>query len=179
MKHQLFEEWLFNDEALTPDQQESLQEHLQECNSCRSLAAAWTSVENELRQEPLETPAEGFAERWQQRLEAQQRRLHLRQSMAMLVFSISVAALALASLVLLVWPVLSSPELLLATWLYRLLELFTTVEEIPEAFFILFRTAAGAIPLIWWVVIAGILSELSVLWVVSYRYLTNPRRVIR
>jgi hypothetical protein len=40
-----------------------------------------------------------------------------------------------------------------------------------------FRAATGVVPVVWWVLFAGLLCELGVLWVVSFRLLTNPRRI--
>ena len=50
MKHHVFEDWLFNQDPLSPQEQEALREHLSECESCRTLSAAWHNVEVKLKE---------------------------------------------------------------------------------------------------------------------------------
>ena len=114
--------------------------------------------------------------RWQGRLEADSQRMQRKQSLAILGLSMAGAALLLGSLLIVLWPVLQSPQVLFWTWVYRLMGLYTTLGTIQEFTSVLLQTMFGVIPLIWWVIIAGILSELGVLWVVSLRWLTNPQR---
>jgi len=99
-----------------------------------------------------------------------------KQSLAILGLSMAGAALLLGSLLVVLWPVLQSPQVLFWTWVYRLMGLYATLGTVQEFASVLLRTIFGVIPWIWWVIIAGILSELGVLWVVSFRWLTNPQR---
>lgn len=177
MNHQQFEEWLFADQTLTPQEEAVLQEHLADCESCRLLAASWREVERDLRKAPVEAPVPGFTLRWQVRLEGQQRRLHRRQSVVLLGYSIAGVVLLLGSLVILLWPQLQSPEALLYTWLYQVASLVAYFSFAGVVLSSIFRTATNIVPLVWWILIAGILCELGVLWVVSVRMLTNPRRI--
>ena len=176
MEHRVFEDWLFTEDPLSPQEQEALREHLSECESCRTLSKAWQNVEAELRVAEITPPAAGFTARWQARLEADAQRMQRKQSLAILGLSMGGAALLLGSLLVLLWPVLQSPQVLFWTWIYRLMGLYTTLGTVQEFTSVLLRTMFGVIPLIWWVIIAGILSELGVLWVVSLRWLTNPQR---
>jgi anti-sigma factor RsiW len=177
MNHQQFEEWLFADQTLTPQEEAVLQEHLAGCESCRLLAASWREVERDLRKAPVEAPALGFTLRWQVRLEGQQRRLHRRQSVVLLGYSIAGVFLLLGSLLILLWPQLQSPEALFYTWLYQIASLVAYFSFAGVVLSSIFRTATNIVPLVWWILIAGILCELGVLWVVSVRMLTNPRRI--
>jgi predicted anti-sigma-YlaC factor YlaD len=176
MKHHVFEDWLFNEDPLSPQEQEALREHLGECESCRTLSAAWSNVETKLREAEIIAPAAGFTNRWQARFQADRQRRQRKQSLTILGFSMAGAALLLGSLLVVLWPVLQSPQVLFWTWVYRLMELYTTLGTIQEFVTVLLQTMFGIIPLIWWVILAGILSELGVLWVVSLRWLTNPQR---
>lgn len=179
MNHQFIEEWLFADEPLTQQEKAQLQEHLSTCAACRQLASAWSDVEGSLHRAAVESPAPGFASRWQARLEADRLRLHRRQSLAILAFSLGGAVLLLASLLIVLWPMLNTPDVLLWVWLSRLLGLISLLEDIEQSVGALFHSASVAIPPLVWVLIAGLLTELAVLWVVSFRLLTNPRRVTR
>jgi anti-sigma factor RsiW len=179
MNHQQFEEWLFADQTLTPQEEAVLQEHLEGCESCRLLAASWREVERDLRQAPVVAPAPGFTLRWQARLEGQQRRLHRRQSVLLLGYSIAGVFLLLGSLVILLWPQLQSPGTIFYTWLYQTASLLVYLSYAGSVLSSIFRTAANIVPLVWWILMAGILSLLGVLWVVSVRMLTNPRRITK
>jgi predicted anti-sigma-YlaC factor YlaD len=176
MEHHVFEDWLFTEDPLSPQEQEALREHLSECESCRTLSTAWHNVEAGLRVAEIIAPAAGFTSRWQARLEADSQRMQRKQSLAILGLSMAGAALLLGSLLIVLWPVLQSPQVLFWTWVYRMMGLYTTLGTIQEFTSVLLQTMFGVIPLIWWVIIAGILSELGVLWVVSLRWLTNPQR---
>jgi hypothetical protein len=87
--------------------------------------------------------------------------------------------LLLGILLFLVWPWMRSPNVFLWTGLYRLFTLYAYADAARDFISTLFQTAAGVVPLTWLVIFVGLLSELGVLWIVSYRVLTNPRRITR
>jgi hypothetical protein len=183
MNHRIYEDWLFasqdEPQALTPEQHNALHEHMQDCESCRSLAIAWEQVETEFRNEPMLAPEPGFSLRWQARLQADRLHKHQRQTTILLIFSsLGVAALLLVMFAL-AWPWVRTPGVFLWVSLYRLLTLFAYVDAAEEFIATLFQTATGAIPFVVWVILAGVLSQLAVLWGVSYRLLTNPRRITK
>ena len=178
MVHRPFEDWLLDDEPLPADKATALQEHLQSCASCRQLSQAWREVEVDLRTSPILAPRTGFTNRWQARLEADQRRLHRWQSTAALGFSLGGAALLFGSLSLLALPVLETPKLLLWAWALHLVELVSYTGALQEIILNVFHIQSRVIPFSWWILLAGFFSMLVVVWIVSLRYLTNPRRVI-
>ncbi len=183
MNHQTFEEWLFTDLGrkrpekgdlpLTLEQKEALQEHLQTCESCRLLAAAWREVETNLWDAPLIEPAPGFTSRWQAAFLVERKRLERRQSLAMLAFVVGMVVLLISSLVILSLPALRSPTMVVVAWFYQLAGLYSLVDT-GQA--ILGGLLDGfSLPIL--ILAAGLFSQLSVLWVVSYRLLMRPRRV--
>jgi hypothetical protein len=97
----------------------------------------------------------------------------------MLGFSLTGTIQLLGSLVLLALPLLSSPDILIWTWVYRLISLVNYAEAVRNIFAVILGAVSGRISPVWWFIFVGVLSELLVLWVVSYRLLTNPRRVSR
>ncbi len=184
MNHQPFRDWLFTgdepgEDILTQQQHAELQQHLNSCESCRSMTDAWMVVENHLRGQSMIEPNPGFTSRLEARLEAERRRIHRRQTRLVLLFSVGGAAAILAVLVTLVWPWLRSPDMLLLTGVYRLFTLYSYAKLGQELLVNLLRTATIAIPITWLIVLVGLLSELGVLWIVSYRLLTNPRRIMK
>ena len=179
MTHETFETMLFSDAPLSPENQQSLQAHLQTCESCRHLAVAWQAVEADLRTAPLLEPQPGFSGRWLERLEMERQRLQRRQALAALQFYIAGAFLLFGSLLILYWPNLQSPGTLILNWLSHLMVLVYFIGSATDLLSSIVFTAIRQVPLLWWVLLAGIASELGVLWVVSFRLLTNPRRLVK
>jgi len=183
MNHRIYEDWLFTSQddpqALTPEQDNALHEHIQDCESCRSLAIAWEQVENELLNEAMLAPEPGFSLRWQARLQADRLQKHQRQTTALLIFSSLGVTALLGVMLALAWPWLRTPGVFLWVGLYRLFTLFAYADAAEGFMATLLQTATGVIPFVAWVILAGVLSELAVLWGVSYRLLTNPRRITR
>lgn len=179
MKRHPFEEWLLDDNPLSVEEASALENHLQNCEPCRQLSESWKAVETELLNAPLIGPRPGFTARWQERLAAEQKALERRQSLAFLGFTIFGAILLFGSLTILAMPLLQNPELLIWAWLYRLGEVASVLHTADAFFGSLFRSVFSIIPFSGWILLVGVMSEMAVLWLVSFRLITNPRRVIR
>lgn len=182
MIHQPYEDWLFADEPLTEAEQAALQEHLKICEGCRQLAAAWQAVEGSLYETPVVEPKPGFTSRWQARLEADaseadRQRLHRRQSLLVLGFSLGAAMLLFGSLAILALPLLESPNVIFWNWVYRLMNLFTLADASQDLFGMLFEAASGLLSPLGWLIVLGVLVEMGVLWIVALRILTQSRRL--
>jgi hypothetical protein len=186
MNHQPYQEWLFVDpgqpeEALSGEQATALRAHLDECPECRQLSFAWISVADDLQSAVHFAPAPGFTGRWQDRLAAdrlyQRQHIHRRQSLVILGLSLGAAVLLFAALVFLAWPLLRSPSLLAWTYGYQLVHWASLVGATQQFLGSLLRAADIAVSPLSWVLAAGGLTLLSVLWVVSYRLLTQPRSI--
>ena len=89
--HLLIEEWLLSAANLTPQEHAQLQEHLNSCEFCRQLSAAWQEVEVQLKAAPTRSPEPGFTLRWQSRLAQEQQRRQRLQTATMLAFGVGVA----------------------------------------------------------------------------------------
>jgi hypothetical protein len=176
MTHQPFQDWLFED-TLDVTQADALHSHLDRCAECSDLLGAYHQVESSLHAAPFVAPAPGFTNRWQARLEAERGRLHRRQ--VRLAFAVGLAgALALLGLLtILLWPLLDSLDALLWAGVYQLYLVFTIVRQVGGTLAGLARALAPVLPLLFWVVALGLFTQAGVLWVVSYRYITNPRRI--
>jgi hypothetical protein len=184
MNHRLYEDWLFTHvdpggDELSPQQVKELQVHMQTCPTCQQLANSWRQVEVELRRPVMVEPAAGFSLRFQARLEADLARLHRRQSLLVLAFYLGAAFLLVGSLLALAWPWLGSPEVLFWSWFYRLFTMASYVEVAQGFMRTLIQSAAGVMPFSGWMFLVGGLCELGVLWIVSFRLVTKPRRVTR
>ncbi len=179
MNHQSYVNWIFdNDQDLTTQQADDLNEHLHACERCQSLADSLHNLEAALDQAELIGPQSGFVTRWENRLEASRKRLHRRQIIITLSFVVAGLAVLLGVLVFAAWPWLRTPSLLFWTWIYQLFTIYTYLDALRELASPLLAGSRGAIAMLVWVFGLGLLSELAVLWVVSYRLLSNPRRII-
>lgn len=183
-KHVPYEEWLLaagdpQAGVLTPEQQIALRQHLETCPECRRLDEGWRAAGETLRRANPVAPAEGFTLRWQQRLLAERERMHRRQSLAMLGFSLAGALLLFASLLLLVGPWLDTPRLFVWAWAARLIWLFVYLAQLGRTVAPALQGLGQAIPLAWWVLLAGMLTMMSVFWVVTFRWAQNLGRVAK
>ncbi len=181
MNHKNFEEWLFaylDGDSLETEQSAQLQGHLQTCETCQNLAKSWREVDQHLMSAQMVAPKPGFVNRWLERIEIDKRQLQRRQTAAALVFTLCGAAVLFGSLILIVWPWFSVPELFLFNWVSSFFLLMDFLEPVNRLILILMQIFTTNMSLFWWIFFVGLLSELAVLWLVSFRWLTNPRRVM-
>ena len=182
MNHQPYEDWLLvnparSEEALSAEQSAALGEHLAECEACRQLADALGAMESQLQMAPMLAPEPGFAGRWQARLEAERARVHRRQSLGLLTMSASGAVLLIGVILATSWPLVKSPGMLALIALYQASRLAMLVASSQHFLAGFFRSAGFSLPWMTWVLVVGVVCQLGVLWIVSYRFLTNPRRI--
>jgi anti-sigma factor RsiW len=183
MNHQLFETWILSDEALSSDQRETLQEHLQQCESCQALSSGWSEVRNLFGAITRSEPNPGFVNRWQARLAAErmqeERRRERLESLWMFVLHASGAAVLFLFLLLQIWFAFGSPTALLFAGVYQVTAIVTAVGAVGEAVTTIVRTMLSAVPPAYLVMSAAILTLLSMLWILSLRKLMLPRRITR
>jgi hypothetical protein len=180
MNHKPAIDWLFEDpDELSQIQSDELQAHLGDCASCQELAESYRQLATALIKSEQVGPEAGFASRWQVRLQASRAKAHRRQIMATMAFVSAGSLVLIGLLVSIAWPWLRSPDLLLWTWIYQLITLFTYVNALREVVVPAIWEITDLMPLAAWVFGFGLLSEMAVLWVVSYRLLTNPRRITK
>lgn len=173
-------DWLFEDpDELSQTQSNLLQEHLAGCASCQELAEFYRQLTTTFKKSEQVGPEAGFASRWQLRLQASRAQAHRRQILATLAFVSGGILVLIGLLVSIAWPWLRSPDLLLWTWIYQMITLVTYVNALREVVVPALWELTDLMPLAAWVFGFGLLSEMAVLWVVSYRLLTNPRRVTK
>jgi len=174
MNHRPFEDWLLNEQPLTPEKKRDLQVHLQDCAHCTALA----EVNLELRSVKMAAPAAGFTLRFQKRLAAQ-RVLERRNRL------VGAAILSAGGLGLAAWyaaPYLirfvGSPAEWISAGVGFLLTLLSMARAIGDIGSILFRVLPGFIPPFAWLVLISAFCGLGLLWAVSiWRFTRFPRGV--
>ena len=175
--HQPFESWIFMPGDLTAGDQQALQEHLKECESCQQLAQALQGVESRLRAAPELSPTPGFTARWESRLAADRIRRQRLQTYWVMQVCIGGATFLLLLTVLMVLPSLRLPMPVLLAWGYQIFGVFSYFGSLGKAALTITGTLLGAIPITLWIAILVAMCSLSALWLVAFQRLTAPRRV--
>jgi hypothetical protein len=163
MNHRPFEDWLLDDQPLTPQQKRDLQSHVLNCSSCAAIAESNLALHTTRRLQP----AAGFTERFQTRLAVRRREQRWQQIIGTLV-------LVLGGLGLLYWlagPLIleafSSPAAWLTAAVSYFLFILTSIQVMGEVSTIVLRIVPNFIPPAILILVASIGCGLGLLWVNS------------
>ncbi len=164
MDHRPFEDWLLDNQPLTPDQKRELNAHLRTCSSCCAIAEVNLALSTV---RPAE-PAAGFTGRFQTRLASRKLAIRRRNFWGFLILTLS----TLGALTWLAWPILEeliqSPINLVASWISSLASFWAALQALTEAGLVLFRVAPGFVPAYIWMVILLGAGAWGLVWVVSF-----------
>jgi len=175
MNHHPFREWLVAEDELSSEQDQALKQHLLDCESCRELQTSWKELQVEIKRAVEVPPAAGFVMRWQANLVMYQQVQQKRRGWV----TIGVTAMLVISLLVLlmvqVWSLIHAPDAFLAAWFDRLvavLSIFYSIQNLVHSFSLPgpVYTLAGM------VLLFGIVSFMSVLWLATYRKISMARR---
>jgi hypothetical protein len=165
MDHRPYEDWLLDDERLTPEQDRDLRIHLRNCPDCAALSRSNMA----LRSAPVTAPAEGFALRFQARLAAE-RKVQRRRSLIGLFLMAVVGVGGLSWLLFPYLPYLTLPPAQLASlWLGNLVYLALAARVVGVLGITLLNVLASFIPTYVWVLSVALLGGLGFLWTFSFR----------
>jgi hypothetical protein len=166
MDHRPYEEWLLDDERLTPEQERDLRTHLRSCVQCSALDRANLA----LRAAPMAVPASGFALRFQSRLAAE-RNVQRRRSV------LGILLLSAAGMGVLLWfalPYLGylrlEPWRILLAWVNEVIYLTFTARTFSMIGGTFVKILAGLIPPYAWVISPVLLGLLGSAWTLSLRW---------
>ncbi len=173
MDHRPFEDWLMDNQALTPDEKQQLNSHLRTCTSCTALA----DVNLALKSVRMAEPEAGFVDRFQVRLAARKQAMRRRNFWGFVVLTLS--TLGLSGWI--AWPVLKelfqSPVNLLASWMASLVSFWASLQAILRAGMVLFKVVPGFVPVYIWTVILFAAGGWSLVWIVSLMKITRRQGV--
>ena len=178
MNHQPYEDWLFSDEPLLPEQTRDLRSHLRMCDSCRQLSESWGDIQNLFQVTPQIEPQAGFSARWVTRLAEREKQTKQRQSWIMLIITGGVATLILLLMGVNLFASVDQPLQLLLLGTNKITEWLSLIKAINEVLSALIELVSIMIPPVWWVMFAVVISLLSLLWIYSLKQLIQPRRII-
>jgi len=162
MGHQPFENWILDDQALTPQQNRDLADHLVTCLECQKLQNSLAAATNLLKIAPPASPRPGFTERFKV-LQAERRALqHKRQTRIFFLSTILGALVALGGLVTaLSLSNISLPDLFVSA-AKIIAGLFTVA---GDARFYLGTSLTGPLPIVIWVLVSIGFCLLVFAWV--------------
>ena len=174
MDHQPFENWLFSEGDLEPQEKKALNEHLKDCSTCDSLTQAWNAIESEIHASPVLAPPAGFSSRWRERLYEKR----IQQQRKIVWWSILGCFLAGAA----IWIQLNGEFLSSITldrvisWvLYQVSLTVVSMTRAPEILRALNQLVPAAIPITLWILAATSFCILTLIWVFSLWRIMIPK----
>jgi Na+/serine symporter len=176
--HQPFEDWVYSREAISPQEELALQEHLQGCQNCQSLVDALYEVEFSIKSEPVLSPATGFTARWQTHLAEQRARQQKRQTVRFVLINAFALVPLLALLVIFMWPIIRSPYPFLLTLVYQATLIYSFLTTFTQAGITVLRTMFSVVPMAIWVSVSIVMAGMMALWLFTFQKLVYQRRVI-
>lgn len=180
MGHQPFETWLLSGESLPPEQEQHLQEHLNNCQTCQQLSSAWSEVDELLKGASLIKPAHGFTERWKSRLAALENieLLKRQRRNTWLFFGISAGAVLLVLIYMIVqyFTSVQAPVQVFISGLTFWAGFLTLVSAAEVAFLPFVELLLVSVPIYWWFIFSALVGMAVFLSTISIRYILLPRR---
>jgi len=177
LNHQPFRDWINTEDTLLPEQAQALQEHLRTCEPCRQLEASWIQVRQALRTSAPIEPNPGFVKRWQVHLTERRKIQHRRQSLMMLAFTGGVAFVLFLVISGQALELLRSPYQMALLVIYRLASLVISLDTTRDVLLGFLKPIPGVVAFPLLIILTGITSFLSVLWIVVFKQLTYARRI--
>ncbi len=167
MDHRPYENWLLDDERLTPEQERDLRLHLRTCVECAALSRANMT----LRAAPMSVPAQGFALRFQARLAAE-RKVQRKRSIFGLTLLLLVGTGALLWFTAPYLTLLAqSPAQLVTTWISNLIYVGLTLRAVSLIGNTLLDVLSSFVPSYTWALSFALFGGIGSLWALSFRRL--------
>ena len=176
--HLLIEEWLLSGADLDPEEATLFEQHLETCSSCQHLSQAWREVEVQIKRAPMLSPAPHFTQRWETRLVAERLKRERTQTILVLYLCAGSVLVLLGWLCYWAYPMFTSPYPLLLVWVYQLTVSIRYFASVGDLFFSVIRAVTSLVPATLWIALSVALGSLGVLWIVTYKKLISPRRVV-
>lgn len=175
--HLPFEDWVLDRNDLSPEEEQTLQEHLQDCPSCREFAESLWEMESRLKAQTILSPEPGFSQRWQARLAQERARIQMRQTHFFLAVTLGGAVLLLLAMGILLIPVLRSPYPYLLAIAYQLTQVISFINGTVDVAMSLIGAILKVVPPFIWIGLFGVATFLMVLWLAAFRLYIYPARI--
>jgi len=177
MNHRPFEEWLLENQPLTPEQKQELRDHLKICTNCTAL----TEVDLALKSTRLVAPVAGFTDRFQLRLAAERKhhRTLLLWGLSLLGLIVILAVGVVIFELYTTWG--NSPVQIFVTGMSWLVTMVSSIRTYGSIGLVLLKVTARIIPMSLWLTAAAGCFLLVFLWAASLwklSYATSVRRLV-
>ncbi len=177
MKHQPFEKWLCEQDALSGTEAQLLQDHLASCARCATFADSLRAVENRFNDAATLSPQPGFTKRWRARL-ARQRKIERQRETTSSIATLSVGLFALLLVLgarLLPLLQLVAPQFI--AWFENVSDVLVHLNLAREILATILESTITSIPLGYRIAIPFVLFTMFALWFTSmYRLGILPVR---
>ena len=164
MNHQPFENWIFEERPLPPDQEQNLNQHLEECKTCKASQHAWLSFQEEMKHSEMVSPIPGFSQRWLISLTERRLREQRRQAKKFVLFLLGAASLSLILLIGLMIMDQSPLEWVIGS-LHTIALVTIRFKQIQLVIYSILKSLPPFVPVIAWVVFTLPLGLLSITWI--------------
>ena len=165
MNHRPFEDWLLDDEPLSPQQARDLQAHVRSCPACAAIAESNLA----LHSTRIVSPATGFTDRFRVRLEKRRREQRWLQVIGTVVLVLGGVGLVYWLAGPFIMAALTSPASWITVGVSYFLFILTSLQVVGEAGAILLRVLPTFISPGGWVVLTVGAAGLGILWTISIR----------
>lgn len=145
MKHEPFENWIFEGNRLPAEQQKQLKAHTESCQHCQQMDDAWQAVQRDIQNAPAVAPQPGFANRWQANLAARRELEHHRQARRWII-TVSALGFLVFSALIIVFISTSSPSHVVLNTAQAVFSLAAGVDRIFQVISLWFGSSFSARP---------------------------------
>jgi anti-sigma factor RsiW len=172
MNHQPFENWILDELTRTPQEQNSLDQHLKECPDCYRLQRSWSKVQQQIVAAPRKTAPASFMSHWKSNFAARQKEQERRQARTLLISLASGAGAILIALAVIMLPDFSVISLLVG-FLTAVVKLFSGLESTWSMATNIFNSAPTITLVVTGLMIAGWISLAAFAWGISIWRITT------
>jgi hypothetical protein len=174
MNHQPYENLILDDLQITPQERDSLNQHLKECDECFKLSHSWNKVQTQLASTPAKPAPEGFMRRWKVDFAARQSAQERRQARTLLISLASGAFAVMIALAVILLPDFSFISLTVG-FLTTVVKLFSGIESLWSVGSSIVASAPTITLIIGGLLIAGWISLAAFIWGISIWRITTKR----
>lgn len=163
MDHRYFKQKLLHDEALNPEEERALREHIRTCTSCAALAEVHLS----LKTVKMAAPAPGFANRFAARLAKERAARRNRYFIGSIILFFSSGLFLTWLLYPLFSAITSTPLTFLQSWVDFISSVLTMAQSFTEVGRVVLRVVGDFIPVSALALGLGVVGALGAMWAVS------------
>ncbi len=172
MNHQPYENWILDEIQLTPQEEDSLNQHLKECQGCYQLSNSWNKVRAQIKSTPVKPAPAGFVRRWNEQLATRQKDQERRQARTLFISLASGAGAIMIALAVILLPDFSFISLMVG-FLSAIVRVFSGIESLWSVLRSIVTTAPTITLVVSGLLLAGWISLAAFAWGISIWRITS------